>query len=244
VLLHRTSYSFLYSGDFVGAQIVYYDDVPGPQRRTQDLLHQGVQPLAIGHHGHRHQRIEPGEAQGPQQGHGRAIIPWHTPYNAGPCWRPSLQAGQGQIALRCIDTFQALALGLSQRFPIAQARLRDARGLAFHGVERLFFAASRAVASAATGSPHSPVSGTPGPSVRTTPRVCDRCASPRVVARGLGTVGPRWRVSLLPDGERRVCPCRTAGGQDSGRSPDWRQQGSHLGLGVIMVFVGGDKCTP
>ena len=51
MLLHRTSYSFLYSGDFVGAQIVYYADVPGPQRRTQDLLHQGVQPLAIGHPG-------------------------------------------------------------------------------------------------------------------------------------------------------------------------------------------------
>ena len=97
MLLHRTSYSFLYSGDFVGAQMVYYADVPGPQRRTQDLLHQGVQPLAIGHPGHRHQRIEPGEAQGPQQDHSRAIIPWHTLYNAGAAGARPYKRGKAKL---------------------------------------------------------------------------------------------------------------------------------------------------
>jgi hypothetical protein len=121
----------------VGAHLVHDDDVPRTQRRTQDLRYKRAKPLAIGRAIPRPQGVEPGQAQGSQQGHGRPLMLGDTPHGAGARWRSSLQARQGQVNAGFSAKLHPLTGDLRQLCPLGQARRLDAWGSACRGVARL-----------------------------------------------------------------------------------------------------------
>jgi hypothetical protein len=140
----RLFYGLADARGFVRPQVIHDHDIPRVQRRAEHLRHLDAEHPSIGGPINRHHRLDAVAPQGRQHGDICPLVLRDGPDDPFTPGRLAIPAGHRKVDARGSNTREAHGVECHDLFLIGRACLLDPFGLAFIGVERLFYAATAA----------------------------------------------------------------------------------------------------